>query len=55
VDDMRKYTRYYRYTPESQVIQWFFEVMEEYDEDQRSLFLFFVTGEMIIFVFLPRI
>ena len=46
VDDMRKYTRYYKYTAESQVVQWFFEVMEEYDEDQRSLFLFFVTGEM---------
>lgn len=41
---MRKYIRYYDYSPESQVIQWFFEVMEEYDEDQRSLFLFFVTG-----------
>ncbi|KAL4429870.1 hypothetical protein ABPG74_022893 [Tetrahymena malaccensis] len=44
VDDMKKHMRYYRYNKDSQIIQWFFEVMNEYDEDQRSLFLFFVTG-----------
>jgi hypothetical protein len=44
VEDLRAHTDYHNYTEESPVIQWFWEVMEEFSNEERAEFLQFVTG-----------
>ncbi|KAF8819368.1 HECT-domain (ubiquitin-transferase) domain-containing protein [Cardiosporidium cionae] len=44
LDDLQKNTEYHNYTPESQVVQWFWEVLEEFDQNKRAAFLQFLTG-----------
>jgi len=44
VDDLKSLIRYVGYTGKDEIIKWFWEVMEEYTEEERTSFLFFVTG-----------
>ncbi len=44
---MRNNTKYEGYLPNSTVIQWFWEVVMEFDQKLKRNFLFFVTGIFI--------
>ena len=44
VEDLKSLIRYVGYTGKDNIIKWFWEVMEEYTEEERTSFLFFVTG-----------
>lgn len=41
---LKKSARYVGCTPEDQHIQWFWEVLEEFTDEQKKEFLMFVTG-----------
>lgn len=41
---MKKYTIFSGYTPDCQEIKWLFEILDEEDEENKALFLFFITG-----------
>lgn len=41
---MKENTIYVNYVKKSQVVVWFWEIMEEWDSDMRANFLQFVTG-----------
>mmetsp|Transcript_8385 Transcript_8385/g.16642 ORF Transcript_8385/g.16642 Transcript_8385/m.16642 type:complete len:2837 (+) Transcript_8385:32-8542(+) len=43
-DDLRAHTDYHNYTEETPVIKWFWEVMEEFSNEERAEFMQFVTG-----------
>ena len=47
--DLKNNTQYENYNQESQVIKWFWEIFECYDNSERAEFLQFVTG-IILFV-----
>ena len=38
------------YTMESNIIKWLFEILEEWNEEERAKFLFYVTGKNILCV-----
>eukprot|EP00392_Amoebophrya_sp_AT5.2_P009190 g9218.t1 len=42
--DLRANTEYQNYSESSQQIKWFWEILEEFTEEQRAWFLQFVTG-----------
>lgn len=42
--DLRNNTEYINYTKDSQVIKWFWEVLESFDRSEKANFLQFVTG-----------
>lgn len=42
--DLKNNTLYENYNQESQVIKWFWEILESYDNNERAEFLQFVTG-----------
>lgn len=42
--DLKNNTQYENYNQESQVIKWFWEIMDSYDNNERAEFLQFVTG-----------
>lgn len=44
VDDLRDNTEYQGYAPDSPLITWFWEVLEEFSNEQRAQLLQFVTG-----------
>merc|ERR1712096_46589 len=45
LDDLKANTEYKgNWKPDSKVIKWFWEVLEEMDDGQRALFLQFCTG-----------
>lgn len=44
ISDMKLNTEYRGFTRTSQVIQWLWQVVEDYDKNHRALFLQFVTG-----------
>jgi hypothetical protein len=44
VIDLKNNTQYENYNQESQVIKWFWEIMDSYDNNERAEFLQFVTG-----------
>jgi len=44
IDDMRANTDYTNYNENSMVIQWFWEVLEEFNNQEKAEFLQFVTG-----------
>jgi len=44
IEDLRKYTDYVQYTSDSDQIQWFWEALEKFSEDELAWFLQFVTG-----------
>jgi len=50
VIDLKNNTLYENYNQESQVIKWFWEILESYDNNERAEFLQFVTG-IAIFLF----
>lgn len=43
-DDLRQNTEYRGYTVDSPVIQWFWQIISEFDQEQKALLLQFVTG-----------
>ena len=44
VEDLRDNTEYQGYAPDSDLITWFWEVLEEFSNEQRAQLLQFVTG-----------
>jgi E3 ubiquitin-protein ligase HUWE1 len=44
IEDLRQHTEYKGYTVESKQIQWFWQVVSEFDQEQKALLLQFVTG-----------
>mmetsp|Transcript_38990 Transcript_38990/g.59285 ORF Transcript_38990/g.59285 Transcript_38990/m.59285 type:complete len:222 (+) Transcript_38990:3993-4658(+) len=44
VEDLRKFTNYSGYTANSPQVQWFWEVMESLNREEKGNFLQFVTG-----------
>lgn len=42
--DLKIHTNYTNYTRESQVIKWFWEVLDEYTQEELAAFIQFVTG-----------
>jgi E3 ubiquitin-protein ligase HUWE1 len=42
--DLKENTLYTGYNPNSPVIKWLFEVLEEFDNSERAEFIQFVTG-----------
>jgi len=44
VEDLRKNTNYRGYTVDSPVIQWFWQVVNEFAQEEKALLLQFVTG-----------
>ena len=48
VNDWKNNTIYENYTSESQIIRWFWEIVEAFDNDDRAEFLQFVTGILFL-------
>ena len=44
IEDLRINTEYKNYTIDSPVIRWFWQILSEFDQEQKALFLQFVTG-----------
>jgi len=44
IDDLRKNTEYKNYTIDSPLIQWFWQVVSEFTQEDKALLLQFVTG-----------
>ncbi|EAS00266.2 HECT domain ubiquitin transferase (macronuclear) [Tetrahymena thermophila SB210] len=44
IQDLKENTEYQNYTQNSKVIEWFWQIMEEFDNSARASFLQFVTG-----------
>ena len=44
VDDLRRNTTYHNYRETDDVIQWFWEAIESFTEEERARFIQFVTG-----------
>ena len=44
VSDFKKYTRYNDYKSDHQVITWFWEIVEEMNQNMLANLLFFITG-----------
>ncbi len=47
VNKIMENTNYYKYNEESTIIRWLFELLEEYEQDKRKIFLYFATGILI--------
>lgn len=48
VADMKAYTQYDNYSPEDQVIKYFWEYVEELAEDQKVSLLHYITGSFSV-------
>ena len=44
IDDWKAHTRLKHCSAESNIVKWFWRVVEEYDEEKRARLLQFVTG-----------
>jgi len=44
IDDWKSHTRLKHCNPETQVVRWFWEILDEYSEEMRARLLQFVTG-----------
>jgi len=44
IDDMKEHVIYKNYNQHSKVIQWLWEVLEEFNNSERAEFIQFVTG-----------
>ena len=44
LEDLKQNTEYHNYTKDSDVIQWMWEVLQEFSHEERAEFLQFVTG-----------
>jgi len=44
VKQLKEYTEYHGYTPDSEIIKWLWELIESFDNTERAEFLQFVTG-----------
>lgn len=44
LDDLKQNTNYVNFTKKSEIIVWFWELMEKWNSDQRANFIQFVTG-----------
>jgi len=44
VPDLKDNTEYHNYTRETEVIRWFWEILEDLDRTHKAAFLQFVTG-----------
>eukprot|EP00455_Lapot_gusevi_P020847 TRINITY_DN22014_c0_g1_i1.p1 TRINITY_DN22014_c0_g1~~TRINITY_DN22014_c0_g1_i1.p1 ORF type:complete len:161 (+),score=30.71 TRINITY_DN22014_c0_g1_i1:177-659(+) len=44
INDLRANAEYRGYTEGSEVIQWFWKIVEEFDREEKALLLLFVTG-----------
>jgi len=46
LEDMKKYVEYGGYNSSSQIIKWFWEILEEFKHEELAAFLYFVSGEI---------
>jgi len=44
IDDWKSHTRLKHCNPETQVVKWFWDILDEYSEEMRARLLQFVTG-----------
>lgn len=44
VQDLKNNTEYHNYTKDTPVIQWFWQIIEQFNQEERAEFLQFVTG-----------
>jgi len=44
LDDLKSLVRYVGYSQKDNVIKWFWEVISEYSDEERTSLLFFITG-----------
>lgn len=44
IDDLRANTEYYNYSETTPIVVWFWEVLEEFTQEERAEFMQFVTG-----------
>jgi len=47
IDDLRQHTDYSGWRPSDSVIQWFWQVVADLDDEEKALLLQFVTGTWI--------
>lgn len=54
IDDLKFHTDYHQYRPTDSCIQWFWKIVSEFTNEEKALFLQFVTGtsKVILFLFL---
>ena len=52
LDDLKSLVRYVGYSQKDNVIQWFWEIIDEYSDEERTSLLFFITGKISWFIFL---
>lgn len=45
IEDLQKNTEFQDYSPNSQVIHWFWELLESFNKTEKTTFLQFVTGK----------
>ena len=45
---MRKYTRLSTYKEKDDIIIWFWEIMEEFDDFAKASFIFFLSGPFFL-------
>lgn len=45
VKEMRKYAQYQGFDSNSQVIEWFWDIMDSFDKKDKSSLLYFISGE----------
>ena len=48
LEDMKKHVRINGYNSSSQIIKWFWEILEEFKHEELAAFLYFVSGEIKI-------
>ncbi|EGR31879.1 ubiquitin- hect domain protein, putative [Ichthyophthirius multifiliis] len=48
VQQIQNIVSYYKYNEDNSIIRWLFEILEEFEQDKRKLFLYFVTGAFSI-------
>jgi len=44
LENMKKYAKYYGYTSSSQLVIWFWEILEGFKQEELAAFLYFISG-----------
>lgn len=48
IEDLQKNTEFQDYSPNSQLIKWFWELLESFSQTELTIFLQFVTGDKLL-------
>ena len=47
IEDMKRYCCYRGFSPNSPLVSWFWEILEEFNQEELAALLFFVSGRLI--------